>query len=500
MTDCFQPVSTERIPSQIPSRNDHPVPRLGIVSAVPSYDKYLNLSNLYPQASQSDPVPTNKFYANLFLGNQNQGVWTYPYSVSWSKGGGDLRSWGMAISHVDDYQRAYGPQNSAIPGSPVQYYINPIGIQSIILSAVELGPSTALTIDSLKHMSVNVHLAPQAGSSSSITFPLVQGMGFVTAEYKGLMPAIQSAVAFQSMAPVGQSKRGVFKYRIFLADGKSWLIYAIPENGANPQLQFVSSTQIQGLRGWSGIIQICKNPSGSSGESIYDSSAGVFAREACVQASASGTQGVYEIGWVKVGSGQGQSLLMFALPHHVQSFDHITARKMVGLQLQTATKGMATAVLSDCWTLLESDLPAGLHFAPWLPTTRSKTTLSAGTIHFIGQVAKAELAQDINAQSNLDSMYFSGKALSKFATLIYTVHDLLEDRNLASQGLERLKQAYARFVDNHQIFPLVYDNVWKGVVSSGSFATGDPVQDFGNSYYNDHHFHYGTSFTHLFSS
>ena len=31
-TDCFQPVATGALPSQFPSRGDHPVPRLGIVS------------------------------------------------------------------------------------------------------------------------------------------------------------------------------------------------------------------------------------------------------------------------------------------------------------------------------------------------------------------------------------------------------------------------------------------------------------------------------------
>lgn len=31
-TDCFQPVATGALPSQLPSRGDHPVPRLGIVS------------------------------------------------------------------------------------------------------------------------------------------------------------------------------------------------------------------------------------------------------------------------------------------------------------------------------------------------------------------------------------------------------------------------------------------------------------------------------------
>lgn len=32
---------------------------------------------------------------------------------------------------------------------------------------------------------------------------------------------------------------------------------------------------------------------------------------------------------------------------------------------------------------------------------------------------------------------------------------------------------------------------WGGVVSSATYATGDSGADFGNTYYNDHHFHYG---------
>jgi endo-1,3(4)-beta-glucanase len=37
----------------------------------------------------------------------------------------------------------------------------------------------------------------------------------------------------------------------------------------------------------------------------------------------------------------------------------------------------------------------------------------------------------------------------------------------------------------------VYDGVWGGVVSSGTYLTNNSGLDFGNTYYNDHHFHYG---------
>lgn len=32
---------------------------------------------------------------------------------------------------------------------------------------------------------------------------------------------------------------------------------------------------------------------------------------------------------------------------------------------------------------------------------------------------------------------------------------------------------------------------WGGVVSSGAYVTGQALEDYGNTYYNDHHFHYG---------
>ena len=440
--------------------------------------------------SQSNAISTNKFYANLFLGNQNQGVWTHPYSLTWSKGSGNLNSWGMAISHIDPNQRAYGPQNNAIPGSPVQYFINPVGIQSIILSAIEFGSSTKLTTNALKAMSANAVLWPQAGSKSYVTFPMVQGMGFVTALYVDLMPSIQSAVFYRSVTQVSSPRAGIFKYRILLEDGKSWLLYAISADGQNPYLKLVSSTQIQGTRGWTGMVQVAKNPLGAEGEKQHDLSAGVYASYADVSASVAGTTGIYKIQWKKSGSLQGQNLLMYALPHHLRSFASSTANKQTALQLQTTTKGIATAILADNWTLVETNLPTDVSFAPWTPSARSKVAISSRVQAVIQQVANSEINQDIDGQTNLDSMYFSGKALSKFAILIYTMHDMLNQKEAAMQGLARLKAAFARFANNQQIYPLVYDTVWNGVVSSGGYS-GNVLQDFGNTAYNDHHFHYG---------
>jgi endo-1,3(4)-beta-glucanase len=100
------------------------------------------------------------------------------------------------------------------------------------------------------------------------------------------------------------------------------------------------------------------------------------------------------------------------------------------------------------------------------------------------------------------------QALAKFAGIVYTVNDIVKDRALAQAGLANLKAAFELFSTNKNQFPLVYESTqqymlylqdiiltftaaWGGVVSSGSYVTGDPGVDFGNTYYNDHHFHFG---------
>ena len=87
----------------------------------------------------------------------------------------------------------------------------------------------------------------------------------------------------------------------------------------------------------------------------------------------------------------------------------------------------------------EQSLPLDIEFAPWTPRTSSRTTISEAAKQLIRQVAVSEINQDYNAQTNLDSMYFSGKALAKFAMLVYTTHELLGEPDLATQGLNELK-------------------------------------------------------------
>lgn len=471
--DIFSaPIDIKALPRQFTSRPDHPVPRTGIQT--------------------KGPLQTNKFYSNLFLGNQRDPVYTFPYSVSWVGGTGVSGSHGFACSHVDEKQRLFGPPKFNVQAS---YYINPIGIQSMIISALELGDDTKLTLDSMTSFSVRAQLSSNLSSEPAVTFPLVQGMAYITAEYNGATPLIQTGVFFRNVTrATKQPKKNVTKYTFVLEDGATWRVYGYKTKGDDLDLQVLNNGVASSAKPFYGIIQVVKeamtNDSGE-GSDLLDQGAGVYAKTVDLSGTADDATGSYSFDFKRAGHTDGD-LLMFALPHHVQSFDQATSgRQVKGGSLLTTTKGSATLVQGSKWTMVEPAMPVKLGFDPYHAEKGSLNKLSTEAKATISAAASKEILQDMIAATDLNSMYWSGKALAKFAFLLYVVNDMLGDTKLAQTGLGQLKVAFARFADNKQQYPLVHETAWGGVVSLGAYETGQALEDFGNTYYNDHHFHYG---------
>ncbi|KAF1963501.1 hypothetical protein CC80DRAFT_433136 [Byssothecium circinans] len=467
--NIFVPMAADAPPAQIQRRGDHAVKKLNIV------DKDV-------------PIQTNKFYANWFLGSQNLPVWTHPYSLSWAKGTGN--TYGMSISHIERTQLAWDQ------GTPPRYFIAPVGIRHIVLSALELQASTVLSTEGLTGFSVYANLAPSSNADPIISFPVVQGMGYVTAIYNKGTPQIASGVFFRTLKYIGQIKGITYKYQVQLEDNSHWLLYATPIGSLGaPPFALRNSSLIEGPGGFVGMIQVAKNPASAAGETVYDSTAGAYAINTTISASVTGSSGSYTLEWGK-GGVKNQTLLMFALPHQMESLDQMSASGVTDIELVTTTKGYARAVVADSITMTEANLPDSIGFDPWIPNSAGtggsgNINIAPGAIAAVRSAAASELAQNFTQQTELNSMYYSGKGLAKFAGVVYTTQRIAKDTTLAAAGLVKLKDAFNTFVNNTQPLPLVYDTVWKGVVSSGTYQTGDTGLDFGNTLYNDHHFHYG---------
>lgn len=295
---------------------------------------------------------------------------------------------------------------------------------------------------------------------------------------------------FNTITPLASPAAGVTKYRLLLDDGNTWLLYATATNGSGLALTLLNTTRLEASGSFTGIIQVAKNPGNVAAQEVsYDSSAGAYATTATLSGWVDGASGSYTLSWAKVAVNN-SPLLMMALPHAIQSMDLTTLAGLTTIQLQTTTKGLATGVIGDSWTLVEPSMPVDIGFGPWNARTGSTNTIPAAAMTAIKTAGISDLSQDMNNQSNLNSMYYSGKALAKFAAAIYAVHDLAGDVSTAQAGLAKLEDAYELFANNTQTYPLVYESQWGGVVSTASYVTGDDGDDFGNTYYSDHHFHW----------
>ena len=384
--DIFaDPISTDAPPGNIGRKPDHPVPRLGIQG--------------------NGPFETNKFYGNFHRGNQTSPTYLHPYSVAWVKGQGASGSWGLAVSHVEAHQRVYG---QASPGTgAVSYFINPIGIHSVCLSAKELGSDTTLTSEALTDFSIQIALRPSANAAPAVQFPLVQGLGFITAIYDGASPVLQTSVFFRTVTRMTTDpKPGVTKYKIQLEDGVTWLVYARHTQGSPLDLEVVNNGLARAKGPFYGTIQVTKDP--GDGEKVYDQACGAYPVGVQLSGSVDGAKGTYRFSFKKAGLSD-TTLAMFALPHHQSSFDDATRGKLTGLKLQTTTKGIATAILADGWTMGESNLPTNIGFLPWSPQAGTVSAISNATRQVIHNIAQQEVSQNIIQQLDENSMYFSGK-------------------------------------------------------------------------------------------
>ncbi|CZT24362.1 related to glucan 1,3-beta-glucosidase [Ramularia collo-cygni] len=492
-SEIFVPIATGAPLPQIPRREDHPVPRIGI-------------------QNQTRKLQTNRFYTNLFMGNQTSPVYTFPYSVKWARGGGKAGSWGLVVSHTELNQFTFGPPQAGKDAGDSAYFASPLGLDSMILSAAELTNVTTnttanttigipgLTTDSVDAFSINVNLFPHTWQTPIITFPLVQGSAFITGVYHWAAPMLQTGVGFDSIEYVGEVVANTtYKYRATLQNGYTWLVYISPDFELSPDYRdkvnkftLINGTVV-GPKDFNGFIQVAKMPGNTStapdSESIYDGAAGAYTTGASISGTVENTTGSYTFDWSKEGVAN-QSLLLFALPHHLKSFSNDTLTGLTDLQLMTPVKGLATAIRGTSWTLVEKSLPIDMAFAPYSPTLGSVKAVSNIAAEAVYNAGLAELQQDVAEQTNVGSMYYDGKALAKFAAIVYTLHDLAGNQTLALSGLQVLQQAFALHVDNNMKFPLTYESAWGGVVSSAAY-TGQPLDDFGNTYYNDHHFHFG---------
>lgn len=245
---------------------------------------------------RTKPLPTNKFYGNLMIGDSHAPIWTHPYGLRWDSNGPAQN--GLAISHIDDNMKALGPEQMIsqasrgggdAPGTS-KYYINPFLI-SMGLSATEFDDQHDMTVGDFGEFGCTMVLSPASerwrgaleNPRAFIRVPIVRGMAFITGVYQDLTPRIFSSILVRTLTRDPNPRAdGWVKYKFLIENGITWLVYAKPDRPHDPalELKMVTQGQIVSTSGkFTGLIQIAKLPVGREveAENIYDSSVGVYA-------------------------------------------------------------------------------------------------------------------------------------------------------------------------------------------------------------------------------
>ncbi|CAK7893907.1 glucan endo-1,3-beta-D-glucosidase 1 [[Candida] anglica] len=463
--DIFEPISTDPV-SNVFIHQDLPV-------------------NIPQCVSNDMPFQTNKFFVNSFLGEQTDSIFSYPYILNYDPVGG------ISIQSSDNSKRVFGSSNTN-NYQIASYFFNPVKLGQVIFTASSF-QEPLLCVNRIRMMSANIQL--NQGATDYIEFPIVQGMGFVTGIYHGnLIPRIKSNVGIKSFVFYFRNNN-ILKYGITLNDGTSWLLYlTLPSQDFSIDLSIQNEYGINYIQASMAIdnliIQVALEPSNPSLTTVYDNSAGLYVTEAILSgySNEGGTSAEYGFTYSTSGKNIFGQPLVFILPHIEESLTSTTASKKTGIYLDSTTKGQLSGYSTNSIFMTEN-LETNIQFLPWVDGLELHYT--AQQLQLISEVANNELSVDIKQMVvSIESNYFAGKLLDKFAYILLVVSEIIEDEKLTLSTLSILKATFDIFISNTQNYPLMYDTKFGGITSTAS-QNGDVNADYGSGYYNDHHFHYG---------
>eukprot|EP00536_Pseudo-nitzschia_multiseries_P014448 jgi/Psemu1/214718/e_gw1.705.41.1 len=210
-------------------------------------------------------------------------------------------------------------------------------------------------------------------------------------------------------------------------------------------------------------------------------------------------------------------LLMFALPHQI---DRLPESVLPNNEryCKSSLTGPTCIVKGDKW-MFTQELPK-ISF-------RANRPLKPQYIPMLSKALSSDIEFKIPNyfKRGAGDTYFSGKIIAKLARILLIAEEVLtlcgkhasrdylqfcKNSTLPTQeqmkgGIQELREGVEIWINGTAETPLVYDTSWGGVVSCGCYFDGtqctnkypncpgfvDPGLNFGNAFYNDHHFHYG---------
>mmetsp|Transcript_23821 Transcript_23821/g.26430 ORF Transcript_23821/g.26430 Transcript_23821/m.26430 type:complete len:739 (+) Transcript_23821:12-2228(+) len=325
----------------------------------------------------------------------------------------------------------------------------------------ELSGSPVRRVSKYDDMSVTM-----TWNTNQLEVPIVPGSPYFSFKVDNMKPTITSEHVIISINGQSAGQISGDKFVIVLEDGPTGILYtssSVSITWGSSSINFDSS--------FTGVIRLANSAIGESELDKYRDALVVGGTADIVFGQ--GNNANLEITWQTEGQGQ---LLMMALPHHQDLFSKTDFRSFASSANIRTLKGTMTGRVGTNWVLVES-----------LPELRWESTNPIDSDKL--ETLRSALIEDNTTPiiSPTDPYGF-GKKVSRQARLVL-IADQLGESEISGSLLDHLKTIITPWLEGDNTNPLLYDSTWGGVVSTNGLE--NQGQDFGQGYYNDHHFHYG---------
>lgn len=478
------------------------------------------------------PYPTNEWFNNLFLYGT-----TYPYP----DGQGELaqnRCW------VYPYVIGFGKEYSTPNPSYNKYSMLGFGYRPFIIDqrdqvfpkvywdqsawsflgqhnpGLNIQPSI---MNDYTELSVNIRYTNMSNPSQYYEAPIVRGMPYVTMIYNNIQPEVFFwSPALEEVNDTQLSgTNNIFhgkKFKLKTSNtsnptypSQTWMLYTSDTITIQWDQLHSSLYAVRNFNGFFRMAELTNQTENLSPAEIQakitvlDRYAKFVPVKAEVKATVTGNTSALQFHYTRYNenSSYGDSLLMMALPHHV---DILPAGSTTNILNYKVLKGTMNEVYKNNWNMTEQ-----LADYSWYPKNGNLTTVPVEECDSL----KAFILKDTTAYANRNyqwtDVYASGKTLAKLGRLAVISDELNEKDPVRYSSMATVSQSIR---DSLKIFlgkwlsgqssvlpgipsykkdSIIYDRIYGGLISSRSHDSLNLNSgvDFGSAVYNDHHFHYG---------
>lgn len=225
---------------------------------------------------------------------------------------------------------------------------------------------------------------------------------------------------------------------------------------------------------FSGVLRVAKLNTFEH-QALLDSHVSTYPTAVETDYSFYGDTGILRFSWTVQGSPS--ELLMLTWPHHRMKLQAPNYAPQNSLSYLT-TKGFMYPILGNVWEM-KYDLPTITWNAPRDPDPSCLGDIMAGLEYEIAHLPPVAPPTDF---------YFTGQRLAT-ASRLALIAEHVNRHDLIPPVIEYLKDMFEFYYNASATVIPAYETGWGGIIRGD--ARNNVTIEFGNAFYNDHHFHYG---------